>query len=355
MNIQGFLCQIPDRSFPKRQVTWIHLESDFGSQENQDWVQPVALLVGENTSNLPDCHSQEHWSCFLPNSALMLWCKFRGKCSGQHGLQRKNTSHVYRCLLSSDGNLSNRVATLSCLQSGNESTQGLLSFQNRRQQQQCKALCNLAMSDSQQTKSSNHPQGHPPERVSLHLPSAEPEAPWGLGTIPKHLWPQSPGQNLAHSRFSTHACWTLEAKLACFSCLSFICMGFWKCILHFFNYFSSKSKKVFGYCFLKRWFTDEDNSLHIDPRVGCFWGLCPQGDKKRPSPRESLTYKGMSHQRGPKSDRGLGMSQTRPQQLWGRADPEIRKHQTKWSHGSKAGAAPPQSPSEHQAGPCPGT
>ena len=100
MNIQGFLCQIPDRSFPKRQVTWIHLESDFGSQENQDWVQPVALLVGENTSNLPDCHSQEHWSCFLPNSALVLWCKFRGKCSGQHGLQRKNTSHVYRCLLS---------------------------------------------------------------------------------------------------------------------------------------------------------------------------------------------------------------------------------------------------------------
>ena len=205
-----------------------------------------------------------------------------------------------RCIVACfPSHLSNRAATLSCLQSGNESTQGLPSFQNRRQQQQRKALCNLAMSDSQQTKSSNHQQGHPPEKVSLHLPSAEPEALWGLGTILKHLWPQSPGQNLAHSRFSTHACWTLEAQMACFSCFSFIFMGFWKCILHFFNYFSSKSKKVFGYCFLKRWFTDENNSLHIDPRVGCFWGLCPQGDKKRPSPRESLTYKGMSHQRGP--------------------------------------------------------
>ena len=50
---------------------------------------------------------------------------------------------------------------------------------------------------------------------------------------------------------------------------SLIFMDFWKYILHFFNYFSSKSK-VFGYCFLKRWFKDENNSLHIDPRVGCF-------------------------------------------------------------------------------------
>lgn len=36
----------------------------------------------------------------LPNSAFVLWCKFRGKCSGQHGLQRKNISQVYHCLLS---------------------------------------------------------------------------------------------------------------------------------------------------------------------------------------------------------------------------------------------------------------
>lgn len=60
----------------------------------------VASLVGENTSNLPDCHSQEHLVLLLPNSASVLWCKFRGKCSGQHSLQRENISQVYHCLLS---------------------------------------------------------------------------------------------------------------------------------------------------------------------------------------------------------------------------------------------------------------
>ena len=136
---------------------------------------PVASLVGVNTSNLPDCHSQEHLVLLLPNSASVLWCKFRGKCSGQHSLQRKNISQVYHCLLSFPFER----------QSGHA-----LSFTARKRVQprssqftkQEKAATAAKYSDIWQCQTPSEP-SHPttrssdiPEKVSLHLPSAEPEA-----------------------------------------------------------------------------------------------------------------------------------------------------------------------------------
>lgn len=187
---------------------------------------------------------------------------------------------------------------LSRLQPGNESSQGLPSLQNRRKQQQQQSTLlsgNVRLPANQVIQP---PAAVTSPRRSLYtfpLPSQKLCEAWARSSSISHPRAQDRTQHTVGSLLMSARQW--EAKMACFSCFSFIFMGFWKCILHFFNYFSSISKKVFGYCFLKRWFTDKNN-LHTDPRVGCFWGLCPQGDK-RPSPRGSLTYKWMSHLRGP--------------------------------------------------------
>lgn len=195
----------------------------------------------------PSCrqeHLQPHWRprslsgqsvLLFPNPAPVSWCKRWVECSGQCSLQRKNTPRVYRFLLSFQPQQQSDHTLLFIVRKWVQPR----SSQFTKQEAAATAAGYSEIWRCQtlgQPGLSNHPQQwHHPEMGSLCFLSAKPEVPWGLGTILKHLWPQSPGQNWAHSRFSTDACWKLSQKWPVF--LSYL----------FFFYFYGFSKMYFAF------------------------------------------------------------------------------------------------------------